>query len=121
MQNILLFCTSVLLYFGVWYGLDQSHDASQLLIRLGILLGVCIPFNIKGNVFTIAGNAVSQKSVYSLFSLLQEADRDAWTILGLAGSQKAGRDAVVLLGLAGSQKVGRNAWKGIITILVPPY
>ena len=69
---------------------------------------LALPIDIGGNVFTIAGNAVAEKNIYSLFSVYQQAGQDAVTGLGLA-YQRAGQNAVTGLGLAIYQKAGRGA------------
>ncbi len=50
---------------------------------------IALPINIGGNVFTIAGNAVAEKNVYSIFSVYQKAGQNAVTLIGLAPYQRA--------------------------------
>lgn len=82
-----------------------KRDAKRLFISLAFL---CLPVNINGNIFTVFGNAVSEKSVYSVWSFYQEAKEDAGSIFGLTAYQKAGRDALIAFGLVGYQKAEKN-------------
>ena len=129
MENLVLFGVSVVVYFCVvWFLFGKSTTVRGYMKRIGLLALLCVPFNVGGNVFTVLGNAKSEKNVYSLFSFLQEADQDAIAVLGLMPYQKAGREAGIVVGLAwhqeadrdagviaglvGYQKAGRNAWIG---------
>lgn len=110
MVNIVLFIASVFAYFGIWYGIDMPDSTTEHVVRVGILVVLCMPFNIRGNVFTVIGNAVSERNIFSLFSLYQKAGHVAFTIFGLAGYQNAGDDALFGFGFAGYQKAGHDAF-----------
>ena len=125
MENILLFLLTVAVYSTVicWF---FRNDWTRYIKRLAFVALLALPINIGGNVFTIAGNAVAEKNIYSLFSFYQragqnastgfgltyqQARQNAMTIFGLA-YQQAGQDAVTGIGLA-YQQAGQNA----VTIL----
>lgn len=111
MENILLFVFTVTAYFSVWFLFtfnNHIHWTKQVK-RVALVALLALPLNIGGNVFTIAGNATAEKSVYSFLSLYQNAGQDAVIILGLAGYQNAGQNAGTVISLAGYQKAGQNA------------
>lgn len=126
MENIWLFIVTVTVYSLVMCCVIlPDFNWSRFIKNTAIIALLVLPLNIGGNVFTIAGNVVSEKSVYSIFSLYQKAGQNAITLLsltgyqqaglnavnfiGLTGYQKAGQDAVTIIGLAGYQKAGRDA------------
>ena len=108
MTNLMFFGISVVAYFGIWFLFRKSTSVRGHMKRIGLLALLCVPFNVGGNVFTVLGSAKSEKSVYSFFSLYQEAGQDAITVLGLMPYQKAGRNAIVGVGLAGFQEANQD-------------
>ena len=107
MENILLFGTTVVVYSMVWFMVEGREYVTcwgKALKRVVFIAFLVLPINIKGNVFTVAGNVTAEKSVYSVFSLYQKAEGTAVTAFSLAGYQKAGQHALVGLGLAGYQE-----------------
>ena len=90
MENIWLFLGTVAVYFGIWRLFDKPNGISQYLTRIGLIMALSVPLNINGNVFTVIGNAVSEKSVYAIASLYQHAGNDALTWIGITGYQRAG-------------------------------
>ena len=113
MENLGLFVLTTLVYSGVWCYLKRPNGLLGYARRAGLMALLCLPININGNVFTVLGNAVSEKSVFSLCSLYQKAEKDAGTIIGLSGYQSAGQNAVTFIGLSGYQKAGQTALTGI--------
>ncbi len=111
MENLLLFVSTTVVYFTVWLALSHFKETKKLAKDLAIIALLCLPLNINGNVFTVIGNASSSKSVYSVFSLYQRADKDAGNLLG-GLYQKAGHDAVVLFGFQGYQEAGNDSVLG---------
>ncbi|OGD25618.1 hypothetical protein A2819_02605 [Candidatus Azambacteria bacterium RIFCSPHIGHO2_01_FULL_40_24] len=109
MENILLFAFTVAIYSFVWFFFTDPIGWKKQVKRMALVALLALPFNIDGNVFTIAGNATAEKSVYSVLSLYQRAEQNAVTLFGLAGYQKAGQDVETGIGLAGYQQAGRNA------------
>lgn len=109
MKNIALFFVTVFGYFGLWWYLGGApEETSGYLLRIGVLALLSAPFNISGTVWTVLGNAESEKNIYSLFSFYQRAGQDAVTIFGLS-YQEAGRNAVTVIG-ATVQNAGQDAW-----------
>lgn len=109
MKNIALFFVTVLCYFIFWWGFGGAPEGtSEYLLRIGVLALLSAPFNIGGNVWTVFGNAESEKNIYSLFSFYQRAGQDAVTILGLS-YQEAGRNAWTVIG-APVQNAKEDAW-----------
>lgn len=124
MKNIALFFLTVFCYFIFWWDLGGVPEGtSEYLLRIGILALLSAPFNIGGDVWTVFGNAESEKNMYSLFSFYQragqnavtifglsyqEAGRNAWTVIG-ASVQKAKEDALVCIGGAVYQKAANYA------------
>src|SRR3989338_6973712 len=126
MKNLALFVATVAGYFGIWcYFGGAPEGFSGYAMRLGILALLSAPFNVKGIIWTVLGNAESEKSIYSLFSLYQKAGQhagvfcgvalyqraewDAFVTVGIALYQKAEKDAVVFCGVALYQNAGQNA------------
>jgi len=112
MENLLLFVGTVLFYLVIWWAMSvvtSCWGISGWAKRVAILAILCVPLNINGNVWTIMGNAVSEKSVYSVFSFYQKAGVDAKTIFTILGYQEAGGDAGILIGLGGYQEAGNDA------------
>jgi len=109
MENILLFALTVVIYSFVWFLFTNPVAWTEYIKPIALVALIALPFNIGGNVFTIAGNATAEKSVYSVLSLYQRAEQDAVTLFGLAGYQKAGHDVETSIGLAGYQQAGRDA------------
>ncbi|MEK7178723.1 MAG: hypothetical protein AAB727_00515 [Patescibacteria group bacterium] len=129
MENLWIFAATVSVYFFALLVLHRAKynapmTSRQALKRLGILLLVCVPLNTNGYVFTIAGNAVGEKGVCSLFSLYQKTSGTAFTVAtpfvwqegestavvaGIAGNQKAGRNAFLFVGIAANQTAGKEA------------
>ena len=118
MENILLFVLTVFVYSFVYSavmaacgGFDYGNFwlNNRKVFKLVIIAAMlALPLNIGGNVFTIAGNVIAEKSVYSVFSLYQRPKQDAFNFFSL-GYQKTGRDAFNFFGL-GYQKTGRDVF-----------
>ena len=113
MQNIAWFVFTVFVYAAVWMTFRPSKDFAQHLKRIALLVVLCIPLNINGNVFTVMGNATAEKDIYSVFSLYQKAGDNAYTIIGLAGYQQAGNGAVTVVGVASYQQAGNTVVTGV--------
>lgn len=113
MKNIVLFVITVLGYLSLclflkdYWGYLGSFGAWEYVAIIGTLMLLCAPFNIDGNVWTVLGNAESEGSIFSFFSLYQRAKQDAVTIFGLS-YQKAGRSADTGIG-ASVQNAGEAA------------
>ncbi len=109
MENILLFAGTVIIYylilFIVFY--EKPVLCTPQVKRIALIALLALPINIGGNVFTIAGNAVAEKSIYSIFSFYQKAGQDAFTVMGFP-YQKAGRNAVTIFGIP-YQEAEQNA------------
>ena len=103
------FVLTTLTYFAIWCRLEKSRGLAGYAKKACLTALLCIPFNINGNIWTVLGNAESEKSIYSLCSLYQKAKNEAVTLIGLAGYQSAGQDARTDIGLAGYQSAGRDA------------
>ena len=117
MTNMVLFEVTVIFYFLVWtvstsLGPRVIKPLRQEFKGLAVIALLCLPLSINGNVFTVLGNAKSDKSIFSLFSIYQKAERDAVSVFGSL-AQFAGNDAGVLVGIVGWQEAGNNAILGI--------
>ncbi|HEY4484444.1 MAG TPA: hypothetical protein VI978_01840 [Candidatus Paceibacterota bacterium] len=113
MLNIWLFLSSVACFF-IFQVLREIYSGKRrlrefkifeskktLLKNLVIFVILCLPVNINGYVFTIAGSAVGEKGVYSLLSFYQEVEENglAFNIFSLGGVQVAEKGlALTLLG-----------------------
>jgi len=109
MTNLMLFALTTLTYFAIWCRLEKSRGLAGYAKKACLTALLCIPFNINGNIWTVLGNAESEKSIYSLCSLYQKAKNEAVTLIGLAGYQSAGQDAVTIFGFSGYQSAGQDA------------
>src|SRR3989338_6682413 len=105
MTNLALWLVTVSAYFEVWYWLNVPVGLQKSVWRISLLMLLCAPFNINDNVFTILGNAVSQKNSYALFPLYQKAEQKADAPFALY--QSAGQIAVA--GFALYQSAGQGA------------
>src|SRR3989338_5469936 len=113
MKNLALFVATVAGYFGIWWYFGGAPEGfSGYAMRLGILALRSAPFNVKGTIWTVLGNAESEKSIYSLFSLYQKAGQHAFMFCGVALYQDARWDAFVGFGVALYQEAGRDAVVG---------
>src|SRR3989338_8618180 len=109
MKNLALFVATVAGYFGIWWYFGGAPEGfSGYAMRLGILALLSAPFNVKGTIWTVLGNAESEKSIYSLFSLYQKAGQHAFMFCGVAFYQRAGAQTETPYGLAVIQTVGRG-------------
>lgn len=118
MENLWLFGSTVALYSGivllVWrHKLGSPIPARKTFKALGLIALLAMPININGYVFTIAGNAVGEKGVFSLFSLYQKTPGTAFVVFPLFTWQEAGNDAGAFVGIVGNQKAGNMAVVGI--------
>src|SRR3989344_8892914 len=103
MENILIFLCTVMLYGGAFCVFAPLGRPKKWAFSIALISLLSLPININGNVFTVIGNAKSEKSVYSVFSLYQHAGEDAVTIFSLAGYQKTGRNALTFVGVSVGQ------------------
>lgn len=131
-MNIWLFIGTVFAYAVFWYGSlifknaperstwsDFLEDSLDIVFGfslrkhagyLGIIVLLALPVNINGYVFSIAGNAVGERGVYSLASFYQKSGGDAFSVLGF-GYQEATKDALVIAGISIYQKA-ETVWFG---------
>ncbi len=107
MENLALFATTTLVYLGVWCWMKKPNGLAEYAKRAGIIALLCAPFNINGHIFTVLGNAVSEKNNIALCSLYQKAGQNVITI-GLSGYQSAGQSAQTIIGLTLYQKAGEK-------------
>ena len=107
MENILLFAITVGIYSFIWFLFTDPVGWKKQVRRMALVALLVLPINIGGDVFTFAGNAIAEKSIYSIFSLYQKAEQNATTIISLA-YQKTGQNAVTFAGLA-YQQAGQDA------------
>lgn len=111
--NILLFVVGS--FFG-WlvlatYIKNRQPSPSSLftkksLAALGISTIMFMPFNIGGDIWTIAGNARTNGSIYSVFSVYQDAKEDAFSLVNI-GYQSAGKNTLHFIGMA-YQSAGKD-------------
>lgn len=118
MENILLFVATIFVYSSIWFLIDSARIGcwTILIKRIAIIALIALPFNIDGNVYTIAGNAITYedgKGVFSIFSLYQRAEKDAVLLFGLGGYQRAKNEAITAFGFTSYQEAGLNAGIGI--------
>ncbi len=113
MKNVVLFVATVALYFSSWFVWFLFYYSSEpsfetCIIVASSLLLLCVPFNIGGNIFTVLGNAVSEKSIFSVLSLYQKANKNAFSLVSLY--QKADGSTVSVFGFLGYQDAGDDAF-----------
>src|SRR3989338_6635158 len=110
MDNIWFFLITVSVYsaIAISFGDYIRVSLKKFFKVIVTAMLLALPIDIGGNVFTIAGNAVAEKNIYSLFSVYQQAGQDAVTGLGLEIYQKAGRGARVPISIALYQRVGEK-------------
>jgi hypothetical protein len=154
-ENLLLWIGSTLLYFVVFVTYMIRKRPTKLpyprwvwsMKRLGIIALLTLPVNFDGHVVTVFGNAVGEKSVWSVASLYQkggdvtvsvmalyqkaerltfafvapltyqESGRDALNVVGVPSVQNAGERAILGFGIAGIQKA-RDAAQAIIGLAI---
>lgn len=114
MTNLCLYILTTTVYLGAWCAWSEytrkKFSARLMLKMVAWVLVLCLPLNINGNIFTVLGNAVSEKSVYSICSLYQKAEQNAFSIIGIGGVQKANKgEALICLGITLSQEAGKEA------------
>lgn len=114
MENLWIYSFTVLVYLIALLSLKVSGawTLKQCLQKLALLAVLCLPLNINGNIWTVFGNAVSEKNVYSVCSLYQEAKGDAISVVGLGGYQQAGQNAIIIAGISGYQLAKQEAVTG---------
>lgn len=110
MKNLTLFVATVAGYFGIWWYIGGAPEGVPgYALRFGVLALLSAPWNIRGNVWTILGNAESEGSIYSLFSLYQKAAHTAIACSGILLYQKAGDDAFCGIGVLFHQNADNDA------------
>lgn len=99
--NFWIFLITVLIYATAWSIVCDplsDLDCRKFFKRIVILVPLCIPFNINGDVYTVFGNAASPRDIFTAASFYQEAPGKAGTFFNL-GYQAAGRDAAAFFSL----------------------
>lgn len=119
MENIWLFLLTVFAYWMGWWAITSDYGwefAESKLKALSIIAALAMPFNIDGNVFTVAGNAVAEDSIYSVFSIYQKAEKGtAVVVFPTFSVQEApgpNGNAISLFGISAYQKAGNLALNG---------
>lgn len=117
MTNLVLFAATIALYFGVYYlylGKKPEVNRGTNLSILAWITLLSLPVNINGHVFTVFGNAVGEKGVYSIASLYQRASDNDGNVLALlsSGYQRAST-TFTLAGVSGYQQAEEFAMVGI--------
>lgn len=116
MTNIILFAVTTGAYAFILFAFLDLFTSVDLRAkpfgyfakRLALVALLCLPLNINGNVFTMLGNAQSDKNTLSLFSVYQKAERDTVSLFGSI-AQFAGNNAIVAIGIAGWQEANNEA------------
>ncbi|MDO8676751.1 MAG: hypothetical protein Q7K16_03865 [Candidatus Azambacteria bacterium] len=104
MENILIFAVTAAVYYFVWFFFTDPVGWKKQINRIALVAFLTLPLNIDGNVFTVIGNATSEKNVYSLSSVYQKAEKDTFTLISLLGTQRAGQDAITIIGFSRYQQ-----------------
>lgn len=115
LSNLILFFITVVGYFFLLSVSCPAKSKRQIAARLCILALLSAPFNIGGNIFTVLGNALSEKSVYSVTSVFQDAKKgDAITLFSPFGFQYAEKgSALTLFGVVADQRAGVESVLGV--------
>ena len=106
MENLQFFAVTMLSFLVVllveWASVRRptTKDCAKLFAIVALL---CVPIDINGHVFTVIGNAVGEKGVYSLTSFYQRTDGVAITVFGLGGYQRGGEQAITVAGFNSAQ------------------
>lgn len=119
MENLWLWLCSIVLYWVVYEMLIRGAKPFDwsMAKSLGVIAFLTLPFNINGNVFTVFGNAVGEKDVFSVASFYQKANGTTITLIAPLTYQDAGDAAVSGVGVPSFQK---GAKVGLI-VGVAPY
>jgi len=110
-KNIFLWLLSTILYSLVAWWLMGDQTLSVTATTTLLIAALCAPVTTGNTVFTIAGNAYSEGDLISLFSVYQNAKKNALAVIHV-GCQNAGQDAWQGLGLT-YQNVGKEAYQFI--------
>lgn len=104
-MNIALWLVTTGAYFVFSVFIWKCVGLTAALKRLGLVALLCLPVNVNGYVFTVLGNAVGEKGVYSVCSVYQESEKGSVvSIVGLTAYQKAKRTALIIGGVVGFQQ-----------------
>ena len=121
MTNLWLYLITLTAYFISWLIIYERGKKQEKYFQekyfnyyvkaFFLFAFLCMPFNFGDEgVFTVIGNATNPKGdVYSVASLYQDAERDAFNVFGIFGYQKAGDDAFTLIGISGYQQAKNEA------------
>ena len=109
MINLLLFILSFSIYFVIYWLLRRPQGVKSYRNTILSLAFLCMPFNINGNIFTVIGNAESEKNIFSILSFYQRAENSTFALFGVPIYQHAGNDAFTLIGVSIYQHAGNNA------------
>jgi len=138
MENLLLWFVSTATYFVVYlcYGhyngtaLLDSISLGKNMKYLAVIALLALPVNNNGHVFTVFGNAVGEKGVYSIAPFYQKSDGDvvavlapltyqesskgnAFAIVGIPSYQSAKESTGLFVGIAPYQK-SANGRPGVL-------
>ncbi len=112
MENFWLWILTVVVYSVITLAFCEVENNLKSRARMAArvlawVMILCAPFNVNGNIFTVLGNATSEKNIYSVLSVYQNADGgNAFSALGFFTYQEAKEDSNVLLGITSCQKSG---------------
>ncbi len=114
MINVILFVITVAFWVIVWDFIttalrliDKSKSSMSLFKKVIVVSLLSMPFSINGNIFTVLGNAKSEKGIYSLSSFYQDANGGpAFAIFALPGYQHSKHLSLSFVSILNYQKSG---------------
>lgn len=118
MNNLALFLITVAAYTFLYYLYKNLVDDGRLVFprgtrsflkTVGVVITLSLPFNINGYVFTMFGNVVGEKGVFSIASLYQKSDGNALSVFAPLTVQEAKGSAHTFFGVSSYQK-GRSVF-----------
>ncbi len=93
MENFSIFAVTVIFYFLVVVIFKGFPETLRSYVKNAVIIALlCLPININGNVYTLIGNAKGEENVTSVFSVYQDAEKHASTLI-LIGYQHSGENA----------------------------
>ena len=105
MRNLILFVLTMLGYGFLVYTYVWEPHTIEGWITFGVVLGVlCAPFHKDGNVYTILGNAVSEKNSYAILPLLQNAKENSYAAISFFQNAEKEAFSFINLGIQAGRK-----------------
>ena len=113
-KNFLLgIITTIVVYFLSEKFAPEFMSGFPDIVKFMVFFLLSYPWKIGKNIYSIWGGFNPEGSVYSLFPIVQYAEKNSFGMMGIAFYQRAEADATQGLGLALYQGAGNNAVQGL--------